>query len=320
MPAAPNPAAPMGDSLLTPGPETGRGAPFSRFDTSAVEPRYLEVLETERATWWKAANFDQWKALYLSEYARGFQIIDTLRRTVPGFDPRECRMLDVGCGDAGVPIAFAESGAQAAGLEVSERSVDRGRLRAEEHGTDIDLRQGAAEHLPWDGDAFDLVVLDNVLEHVTDRRETLHEIRRVLRPGGLLYLVTPKPFAAASIASDPHYQLAGLTLLPRPLQVWYFERVRGGGRGNFGVGVIPTRRGVRRLLRDAGFEEISDARSLWIDYLRSRLAEPEAIRPARRGLATWLARQEWMFENRMTRLLLDVAMGSNYFVARAGER
>jgi ubiquinone/menaquinone biosynthesis C-methylase UbiE len=310
----------MGDSLLSSQPEAGRGKPFSRFDTSEVEPRYLDVLEAERAAWWKAANFDQWKALYVSEYARGFQIIETLRRTLPDFEPRGCRALDVGCGDAGVPIAFAEAGAQAAGLEISDRSVDRGRLRAREHGTDIDLRQGVAEHLPWDDDAFDLVVLDNVLEHVTDRRETLREIRRVLRPGGLLYLVTPKTFAAASIASDPHYQLAGLTLLPRSLQVWYFERVRGGGRGNFGVGVIPTRRGVRRLLRAAGFEEISDARSLWIDYLRSRLAEPDAIHPARRRLATWLGRQGWMFENRVTRLLLDLVMGSNYFVVRARER
>ena len=44
---------------------------------------------------------------------------------------------------------------------------------------------------------FDLVILDNVLEHVNDREKTLREIRRVLAPDGLLYLVTPKPFALA---------------------------------------------------------------------------------------------------------------------------
>jgi 2-polyprenyl-3-methyl-5-hydroxy-6-metoxy-1,4-benzoquinol methylase len=281
-----------------------------------VEPRYLERLEAERAGWWKAQNFEQWKNLYVSEYPRGFLVLETLARYVPAFRAQGARVLDIGCGDAGVPIAFAERGAHAAGIEVSETSVERGRLRAQEHGVGIDLRQGFAEELPWADGSFDLVVLDNVLEHVTDRRQTLREIRRVLAPDGLLYLVTPKPFALASIASDPHYQLAGLTLMPRPLQVWYFERVRGGGRGNYGVGVIPTRAGVRRLLREARFAELAEPRQMWIDYLRGRIAEPGEVRAGKQGLARWLNRQEWVFTNPVTRLLLDVGMGSNFFIAR----
>lgn len=289
---------------------------IGRTGTARREPRYLAALESERAGWWKAGNFEQWKNLYAGEYARGFSVLDTLRRHVPGFDPEGLRMLDVGCGDAGVPIAFAESGARAAGIEMSERSVARGRLRADEHGVAVDLRQGVAESLPWDDGAFGLVVLDNVLEHVQDRERTLQEIRRVLVPGGLLYLVTPKPFAVASLLSDPHYQLAGLTLMPRPLQVWYFERVRGGGRGAYGVGVIPTRRGVRRLLRGAGFEELTDPRRLWIDYLRRRIANPEEVQPSKRRLAAWLARREGLFANPAARLVFDVALGSNFFIAR----
>lgn len=281
-----------------------------------MEPRYLAALEAERAGWWKAGNFEQWKNLYVSEYARGFQVLDMLRRTVEGLDPRGLRMADIGCGDAGLPIAFAESGARAAGLEVSPASIERGRLRAEEHGVQVDLRQGVAEALPWADASFDLVVLDNVLEHVQDRARTLAEIRRVLVPGGILYLVTPKPFALASLLSDPHYQLAGLTLMPRPLQVWYFERMRGGGKGNYGVGVIPTRRGVQRLLDAAGFRVLTDPRQMWIDYFRDRIADPEEVAPRKRKAAAWLARRPWIFSAGVTRWLLDVSMGSNFFVAR----
>jgi SAM-dependent methyltransferase len=291
------------------------GSRPSRSDTRAVEPRYLAALEAERAGWWKAENFEQWKNLYVSEYARGFQVLETLRRTVPGFEPRGLRMADVGCGDAGLAIAFAEAGARVAALETSPASVARGRLRAEEHGAEVDLRQGVAESLPWADASFDLVVLDNVLEHVQDRERTLSEIHRVLAAGGIVYLVTPKPFALSSILSDPHYQLAGLTLMPRPLQVWYFERIRGGGRGNYGVGVIPARRGVRRLLRRAGFRELTDPRQLWIDYLRARIATPEEIAPRKRAAARWLSRQGWIFAARPTRLLLDLALGSNFFIA-----
>ena len=53
---------------------------MSRTDTSGVEPRYLATLEAERASWWSSDNFDTWKNLYVSEYARGFYVVDTLAR------------------------------------------------------------------------------------------------------------------------------------------------------------------------------------------------------------------------------------------------
>jgi SAM-dependent methyltransferase len=282
------------------------------------EDHYLALLEEDRATWWQSENFDKWKSHYISEYPRGHFILRTLRNYLPGFDPAGKDVLDVGCGDAGVLIAFAEAGARATGIEPYARSVERGRVRAEEHGVEVDLRTGVAEMLPFPDDSFDLVVLDNVLEHVQDRDRTLAEIHRVLRPGGILYLVTPKPFALYSLWSDPHYSMAGLVLLPRPLQVWYFERMRGGGKGNYGVGVIPTRRGVLRMLRRHGFESLVSPRDLWINYLREKISRPEEVSPGlKRRLARWVARTGWVTGNPAMRALWDVSIGSNFFIARS---
>ena len=289
----------------------------SRTDTSAVEPRYLALLEAERAAWWDSANFDTWKNLYVSEYARGHYVVDTLRKYVPDLRIDGARILDIGCGDAGVPIAFAEAGARAAGIEPDAASVARGRVRAEEHGVDLDLRQGLAEELPYQDAAFDLVILDNVLEHVRDQKRTLTEIRRVLKPHGLLYLVTPKPLAFYSLWNDPHYDLAGLVLLPRRLQIWYFEKVRGGGEGTYDVGTIPTRWRLRRLLRGAGFETVVGPRELWVHYLRERIARPEEVRPGlKRKLSSWLRSRRWPFENPVMRWFWDVSIGSNFFIVR----
>jgi SAM-dependent methyltransferase len=291
--------------------------PPTRTDTAALEPRYLEMLEAERGRWWSSANFDSWKRLYTSEYARGHEIIELLARYLPAFRVRGAQVLDIGCGDAGVAIAFAEAGALVSGVEVDLRGLARGRVRAHEHGVSARLLAAAAEALPFPTASFDLVVLDNVLEHVRDRRATLAEIRRLLRPGGVLYLVTPKPFTPHAIWSDPHYGLTGLVLLPRALQRWYFERVRRGGAGSYNVGAIPTRRGVRRLLRDAGFALEVEPRELWIHYLRRRIAEPAEVRPGlKRRLAAWLSGREWPFSHPLPRLLWDVALGSNLFLAR----
>jgi 2-polyprenyl-3-methyl-5-hydroxy-6-metoxy-1,4-benzoquinol methylase len=289
----------------------------SRTDTSSIGPRYLAALEAERANWWSSDNFDTWKNLYVSEYARGFYVLDTLRKYVPGFDPAGADVLDVGCGDAGVLIAFAERGARAAGIEVDEASLERARIRVEEHGVEVDLRAGVAEALPRADGSFDLVILDNVLEHVRDRVRTLSEIRRVLRPDGLLYPVTPKPLALYSLWSDPHYDLAGLVLMPRRMQIWYFEKLRGGGEGTYDVEIIPTRWGIRRMLREAGFRIEVSPRELWVHYLRNRIARPEEVRPGIvRRLSAWLAGRKWPFENRLMRWGWDIAIGSNFFIAR----
>ena len=281
------------------------------------ESRYLALLEADRERWWQSENFDKWKSHYISEYPRGRFILDTLRRYLPGWSPRGVRVLDVGCGDAGVLIAFAEAGARASGIEPYERSVERGRVRADEHGVEVDIRVGVAESLPFPDASFDLVTLDNVLEHVQDRERTLAEIRRVLRPDGVLYLVTPKPFALYSIWSDPHYSMAGLVLLPRPLQVWYFERVRGGGQGSYGVGVIPTRRGVLGMLRRHGFRSLVSPRELWINYLREKVSDPGQMSTGlKRRAAAWVSRQQWLTRNPLARAFWDVSIGSNFFIAR----
>jgi ubiquinone/menaquinone biosynthesis C-methylase UbiE len=288
-----------------------------RKDTSHLEPRYLELLEAERAGWWSSENFDTWKTLYVSEYARGFYVLDVLRKYVPDFEVRGARVLDIGCGDAGVIIAFAESGARAAGLELDRKSVERARVRAEEHRVALTLAAGVAEALPFPSGSLDLVILDNVLEHVTDRPGTLREIGRVLRPGGLLYMVTPKPLSLYSLWNDPHYDLAGLVLLPRRLQILYFERLRGGGAGTYDVGIIPTRWRLRRLLRDAGFETMVSPRELWVSYLQDRISRPEEVRSGlKRNLSRWLTQRRWPFENPAMRALWDFAIGSNFFIAR----
>ncbi|MEO5590003.1 MAG: class I SAM-dependent methyltransferase [Gemmatimonadaceae bacterium] len=284
----------------------------------AAEERYLAKLESARERWWKSDNFDTWKRLYAGEYPRGFLIMQTLRHYLPKFEVRGADVLDVGCGDAGALIAFAEEGARCAGLECLHESLERGRLRAADHDVALDLQEGVAESIPHPDASFDLVMLDNVLEHVTDRALTLKEVRRVLRPGGLLYMVTPKPLSVYSLWNDPHYDLAGLVLMPRRMQIWYFEQVRGGGKGTYDVGVIPTRRAVRGLLRDTGFSVVVPPRELWINYFSDRVSRPEEVRPGlKRRMSSYISSRSWPFENAVMRWVWDVSVGSNFFIARA---
>lgn len=273
------------------------------------------MLDEDRPNWPSDSLFQHYRRHYLAEVERGDFILATLEAQLPDFRVAGARVLDVGCGDAGVPIAFARRGARASGLEPGLSSLRRGRVRALDHGVSVHLFRGVAEALPFPDASHDLVILDNVLEHVADRERALSEIHRVLAPHGVLYMVTPKPFVPMSLLSDPHYSTPGLVLLPRRWQERIVERRVGPGA--YDVGRIPTRRWVRRALRRHGFRSVADPRDLWVRYVRHRIARPEAVRPgAKRRLAAWLGAHGSVFDRGVVRWALDAAMGSNFFIAR----
>jgi ubiquinone/menaquinone biosynthesis C-methylase UbiE len=75
------------------------------------------------------------------------------------------------------------------GVELSPAMLALARQRAAEHGLDVDLREGDAQALPFDGESFNTVVCTLSLCTIPDPAAAIAEMRRVLRPGGLLLLL-----------------------------------------------------------------------------------------------------------------------------------
>jgi 2-polyprenyl-3-methyl-5-hydroxy-6-metoxy-1,4-benzoquinol methylase len=93
-------------------------------------------------------------------------------------------LLDVGCG-FGIFLDAAKSvGWKAYGLEVASAPAS---IAARYH----DVFKGPLPDAPYEPNSFDVVRLNNVLEHVSNPRALVRHIGRVLRPGGLLYISTP---------------------------------------------------------------------------------------------------------------------------------
>ena len=115
------------------------------------------------------------------------------RHIIAGFVERACRdlgkvrprILDVGCG-TGANLQMLSRFGVAEGVDVSVAALDFCRARGL-----AEVKQGAAESLPYEDAAFDLVTGLDVVEHLDDDIAGLKEMRRVLRPGGRAVLFVP---------------------------------------------------------------------------------------------------------------------------------
>lgn len=94
------------------------------------------------------------------------------------------RALDAGCGLGYGAAMLADAGASAvAAVDIGETVVEAARARVPEG---VSCHVGDVRELPFDDDAFDLIVCFQVIEHVEGQDRALDELRRVLAPGGLL--------------------------------------------------------------------------------------------------------------------------------------
>ncbi len=99
------------------------------------------------------------------------------------------RWLDYGCADGGYSQGLLRVGAQqVTGVDVDPgrvaSAVARGLEGAEFHTID-------GEQLSFGDDSFDGAFVNEVMEHVQDEAAVLSELRRVLRPGGRLVVISP---------------------------------------------------------------------------------------------------------------------------------
>ncbi len=93
--------------------------------------------------------------------------------------------LDIGCG-AGLLIALAQqAGFTAEGIELN---ADRRAAAAEQTGSTI--HGLPVETIGYPDDTFDVISMINVFSHLTSPAETLTELRRILKPGGVLVMAT----------------------------------------------------------------------------------------------------------------------------------
>lgn len=143
------------------------------------------------------------------------------------------RVLEIGCAEGGVLLAFLERGCEGIGVELQPSRVRSANAYLKDHIERSDCRVinkniYDADFLSEYKGYFDLIILKDVIEHIPEQEKVMPHIKSLLRPGGHVFFGFPPwmmPFgghqqiASSKIAKVPYYHL-----LPRGVYKWFLKR------------------------------------------------------------------------------------------------
>lgn len=153
------------------------------------------------------------------------------------------RVLDIGCGPGTITLGLAKAVApgEVVGVDLQQNMVARARTLAAERGVgNVRFERADAYELPFAESSFDAALQHRVLMHLADPVRGLREVRRVLRPGGVLGL------RDVDVASAVFWPMTPELERFNDLRMRAFELEGTDGR---------TGRKHRQLLLDAGFDQ-----------------------------------------------------------------
>lgn len=99
-------------------------------------------------------------------------------------------VADIGCGDGVLASVLCRDRA-VIGVDTNEKAISLARREFERRGLQADFRVSTGYRSPIDDASVAVAISSDVIEHVADPEALLHDMYRVLKPGGLAILTTP---------------------------------------------------------------------------------------------------------------------------------
>lgn len=149
----------------------------------------------------------------VSRLPKARKIIAVLRSVCGDLSQLEC--LDLGCSTGIITVYCGRYFKKVVGVDVDQKAI-RAAQRMN-RCKNVRFISSKENRLPFHGGSYDVVVCNQVYEHVENAKKLMNEIYRLLKPGGVCFLGARNKWG---IPFDGHYTFPFLAWLPKRLADW----------------------------------------------------------------------------------------------------
>ncbi len=229
----------------------------------------------------KVTNRHQvWKNYRKFANARGWLVINILQHFT---SLKRKRVLDYGCGVGGTARMLAQIGANVTAVDI------KAEVESAFQNSDVKFFDTRNEEFYLKSQEYDIIILQDVLEHVANPEKLINQVKNALRLHGLIYISTPNRFSLLNIISDPHWNLPAVALGSRQLVAFMVQKIfRRDRRDRSDWAALLSLNKLKNLLAINNFETI---------FVNSRVAKilfqkPQSVvcHPRHIRLVRWMKR------------------------------
>jgi SAM-dependent methyltransferase len=176
----------------------------------------MEVTETNEPAWLDEnhPNYARWKRARSIAEERGKFVVSIIEQQI------KCdglTVLDLGSGEGGTTKILAKNN-NVFSIDISLTRL----LRQADHENNLYRVNGDALRVPLKNESFELIILQDVIEHVKSPAELIDSLYTLLKKDGILYLSTPNRFSMFNFIADPHWGMPFVSVLKRETIKKYF--------------------------------------------------------------------------------------------------
>lgn len=117
-----------------------------------------------------------------------FEKLDYLPKIISFASLKGKRVLGMGCGMGIDLLKFAQNGAKVTGIDIAEKPLSYARKNFKLHGQSGNFMRMDGEHMSFKDNTFDAVFAHGVLQWTPKPQQMIDEIKRVLKPGGMVFV------------------------------------------------------------------------------------------------------------------------------------
>jgi 2-polyprenyl-3-methyl-5-hydroxy-6-metoxy-1,4-benzoquinol methylase len=159
-------------------------------------------------------NYERWKRAREISIDRGKFVKSIISETI---EFTNLKILDIGSGEGGTSRVLCDNNFVVS-IDLNKTRL----LRQLSSESDFDLACGDSISLPFKNNSFDIIILQDVLEHLENRQKLIDDLHDLLCEKGIIFLSTPNKYSIINIITDPHWGVPLVSILNRDITRNYF--------------------------------------------------------------------------------------------------